>query len=91
VLLISIPEIETNLKNELKGYNGGLTGERGLLIAVLIRARLDLESREIDIRSHALRWFISKSQDPFSLKWICDHLEYPAEDLCNNLKRQGLL
>lgn len=74
-----------DLKHEMKGYNGGLVGERGLLIAMLIRARLDLDLTPPDVRAEATRFFLDTSNEPFSFYWICEHLEYSPKTLLKYL------
>ena len=56
------------------GFCSGLTGEHGLLTAIIHRAILDLQSPHILERKDAECFIKSNNNLPFSFTWICDHL-----------------
>ena len=74
-----------------KGYNGGLFGEVGLLVAVLIRARLDLEAPQKAIRRDAVRFFTYYGEEAWSYEWICNILNKDADKLRILLIKQKLI
>lgn len=51
-----------------------LVPEKRLLCAMIERSYLDLKSRDKKIVHYAAAWFRSKSKEPFSFWWVCNHL-----------------
>ena len=70
-----------------------IAGIRQLLASVLLRTMLDLKEQTViknwessDIVKQARIWVNSESFEPYSFKWICEHL-----DLDHKIIREGML
>lgn len=70
-----------------------IAGIRQLLASILIRTMLDLKGQTVisnwetsDITKQARIWVNCDSLEPFSFRWICEHL-----DLDPKIIREGML
>lgn len=87
---------ELNHASVLDLHPASMSGEQRLLCAILTRALLDamqptplllneIGRRKERKRGEALEFFMSESIDPFSFRWICEHLSADPQGLRERL------
>lgn len=74
------------------GFNTGLSGEQGLLVAVVWRAIRDLESDDFVLAMDARRFFLTTEPTvPFSFDWIMIHFSRTAMEVREILRSKKLI
>lgn len=70
-----------------------LTGERGLLLAIVVRSLLDLKAKDQKTRREAQSFFLfpGPSESVFEFANICDIVKLDRKSILVQLREEGLL
>ena len=65
--------------------------EHALLQAMLVRSVFDLLSADKYVRRDAIRFFKFRGDEPFTYRWICEHLELDYDCLFIKFDKYNML
>lgn len=71
-------------------FDENITPERRLIVAVFLRAFLDLYSDDEIVKKRTLRWFKSKEFRIMSFAWCCEAMEIERDEIFERLDAMGV-